>query len=604
MSRERLTLLALLALLGTVLMITSIRGVFLIDENNYMVSALALREGQLSVPGTAGLTPSPALEYFDPRPDSRARHVTPVAIAAPPLYAPLALPFTYLGWRGLVLLNVLAFLVSAALAFSWAARHATRPATPWIALALFVLGTYCIEYAQGVWPHMLSMCLCTGSAYLGSRLRVGVRRPLAVAMAAGLLAGVATGVRYQNLVFAGGVGLGVLLWTNRRWRISAAFALGCLLPLVVSALVNDHRFGWLNPVKKHPTYLTLPPHLTLGTVAPASEVNVVVETLRTFWAKVVDFSVHPEHVGEEARTWMRRVPETGAFFYLGALKKSWLQSAPWILLSLVALALCWRRRADGERVPRAAATIELRAIAAIVVPILGMFAVAGAARQDGMCFNQRYFIEMLPLMAVAAAWMLDGIALPRWPLAVGAAATAVVVVALLRLDPEDHFRQLALLKLPLVLAALLLAGWFFAVHRPQSPAKLVLPLLVGASLAWALGVHLGDDLAVSREIRHFNAARLAAVEDALPAHEPAAIFAYWTSKDALGPLQLRRDLVIVDPSADDGESAARLRQELFSVRRRVFALVSGMPRPIIEKIAVGHFLRLVRREPPIIELRP
>lgn len=611
MSRERLTLLALLALLGAVLMLTSIRGVFLIDENNYMVTALALREGGLTVPGTAGLTPSPALEYFDPTPNQRARHVTPVATMAPPLYAPLALPFTFLGWRGLVLLNLLAFLVSAALAFSWAARHATQRATPWIALVLFVLGTYCIEYAQGVWPHMLSMGLCMGSAYLSSRLRAGVRGPLALAMAAGILAGLATGVRYQNLVFAGGVGLCVLLWSHRRLRTSAAFALGLALPLLLSALFNYYRLGWFNPVKKHAIYLKPPDYLTtLGAVAHSNEVSLLVrvgrtswEALLTFWSKVVDFSAHPEHWGVEASTWMRRIPDTGAFIYLGALKKSWLQSAPWLLLPLVALGLCWRRRAEGERLPRAAAVTELRAMTAIILPVLGLFILAGPARHDGMCFNQRYFIEMLPLMAVAAAWMLDGIALPRWPLVIGAAVTAAVVLALLRLDPGDHLRQLVLLKLPLVLATLLLAGWLFAVYRPQSPAKVILPLMLGASLAWALGVHLGDDLPVSREIRQFNAGRLAAVEDALPAHEPTAIFAYWTSKDALGPLQLRRDIVIVDPSPDQGASAARLTHDLLAARRRVFALLSGMPRPIIEKIAAGNAVRWVRREPPIIELR-
>ena len=57
------------------------------------------------MPGTGGLPPSRELLYFDPAATGREVTTTPVASTAPPLYAPLALPFLLLGWRGLVLLN-------------------------------------------------------------------------------------------------------------------------------------------------------------------------------------------------------------------------------------------------------------------------------------------------------------------------------------------------------------------------------------------------------------------------------------------------------------------------------------------------------------------
>jgi hypothetical protein len=55
-----------LIILGTLLTATAIDGPFTIDENNYLVTVLGLRQGRLSVPDTDGLPPSGELLYFDP----------------------------------------------------------------------------------------------------------------------------------------------------------------------------------------------------------------------------------------------------------------------------------------------------------------------------------------------------------------------------------------------------------------------------------------------------------------------------------------------------------------------------------------------------------
>ena len=203
-----------LAGLGLVLTATVVPAVFTVDEDYYLATLVALRHGRLTVPGTEGLTPSSELLYFDPQGHSREVTSTPVASTAPPLYAPLALPFSWLGWRGLVGLNTLAFLAAAVVVFAFTRRHASAPATPWLAVAAFALGGYSLEYAQGVWPHMLAALLCLGAFVLAARVRDGA--PLAVAFAAGLCAGLAAGVRYQNVALAGCVGLGVAIWAPRR----------------------------------------------------------------------------------------------------------------------------------------------------------------------------------------------------------------------------------------------------------------------------------------------------------------------------------------------------------------------------------------------------
>src|SRR3954468_5568557 len=160
---------ALLAL-GLVLSATVVPGVFTTDDNNYLINVLELRRGRLTLANTEGLTPSRELLAFDPGPWTRAVTSTPVGSSAPPLYALLALPFSWLGWRGLVALNTLAYLAATAMIFAYARRYATDPSTPWIAAAAFALGGFVIEYAQGVWPHALSIALCTAGIFTAGRL--------------------------------------------------------------------------------------------------------------------------------------------------------------------------------------------------------------------------------------------------------------------------------------------------------------------------------------------------------------------------------------------------------------------------------------------------
>src|SRR5262249_54476176 len=132
-------------------------GIFTVDENNYLINVLALRHGHFTVANTTNLPASRELLFFDPAPWGRSVETTPVGSTAPPLYAFLALPFSWLGWRGLVALNTLAYLATTAMVFLYASRYSADRATPWFAAAAFALGGFSIEYAMGLWPHSLSV---------------------------------------------------------------------------------------------------------------------------------------------------------------------------------------------------------------------------------------------------------------------------------------------------------------------------------------------------------------------------------------------------------------------------------------------------------------
>jgi hypothetical protein len=556
-------LLLALAVVAALLIATRVDGVFTIDEDSYLATVVSLREGRLTVPGTEGLPPSPELLAFDPAPRLRSVRATPVASAAPPLYAPIALPFSFLGWPGLVALQVLALVVCAWLVFRTAALHARRARTPWLAAGLFVLAGYSLEYAQGVWPHMLAVCLTTGALLLV--LRVAAGAPPGLAAAAGLLAGLATGVRYQNLVVAGLLGIVLAVWARgRRLRAGALYAAALVVTLAASSAMNAERLGSWNPVSKGDHYL----RLSGGRVQRSALADAAVST----WTRLVDQSAYPEPPPSAAESrWRQKDRGSGAYVIGGALKKAWLQSAPWMLLGLVALALSWRRGGGDPR----------RALSLVVAGVFAMFATYGFRRYDGLCFNERYLLELVPVMAVALAWRLDDVDW-SWPAALaGALLAGGGLAAALQLDPPLSSRLLLLAWPPLVLAAGLLLSWLLR-------SRVLVGGLLGGCVGWALAAHLLDDLPASRRVREANAASLAAVAAAIPVGERAAIFAEWGFKDALGPLTLDRDLVIVDPWIDSGADAPVLLDALLAQGRRVYflkAVPRTIPRATLDRLA-------------------
>ncbi len=565
---------------GILLVATAIPGVFTVDEDHYLVSVLALREGRLTAPGTEGLPASPSLLYFDPGAGSREVTRTPVSPTVPPLYAALALPFSALGWRGLQAMNVLAFLGTAALCFAYARRHADARAG-WLAAGAFALGGFALEYAQGMWPHMLAVFLCTAGFVLASRLRDGAGP--AVAVAAGLVLGLAAGVRYQNVVFAACVGAGILLLGPRRLRHGAAFAAGLALPLLASSLINHARLEIWNPVSKGGTYARVG-H------APRVESNKLTGAVQMGLGRVVDFSRRPDlpEYMRASHAYMAKEPTTGAFLIGDAMKKAWLQSSPWLAVPLAALAMAclgWARRAPLSRRRR-----EMVALALPVGAVVGLFAVAGVARTDGLCFNQRYLMELGPLAAVGLAWALHGRALEPASFAAGAAAALAAASATTWILNDSRWEVLLVMNVPLLLGAALAVAW---IRSPRAASPLALSVCLGACLGWALGVHVGEDWRVSREFRHIARAHAAALERALP--DRAAVVSVGGDDDYYGPLQMHRDLVIVDPRLDWGESAPAMVSALLDQRRRVFVVANAMPRELLERMAAG---RPVRRVPP------
>lgn len=571
--REYTVLLGLLIALGVVLVATTIRGTYITDEINYMVSVVGLRQGVLTVPGTEKLPPSKELFSFDPEPNVRIPTTTPVISVVPPLYAPIALPFVFLGWRGLVLLNTISYLLTAFTVFVVAKRYATERQTPWLAAMLVLFGGYAIEYAQGVWPHMLSVLLVTLAVYVTSKIWDGGNAAMAVL--SGLLMGFATGIREQNIILAGSLGLTLVLFARKKAISAVWYGIGVLVPLLVSATIHYYRQGLWHPF---PKAIAITGQMA-GNVAGTAPWTLFVG----FWTKFVDFSALPQDYLLE--TFARRDPLSGAILIDGTVKKSLLQSCPWIALAFVVLLLAWRAKGSVRGEIRKV----LRALSIILVPLIALFAVAN--RSDGPVHNQRYFLEMVPLFTLAVVLAFDGLGLGIGHLAMGALVAGLAFAASLTL-PSHTLYLTVLMKLPLLLAALVLTAWMFRWH-PR--ARIFLAVLAGLCFGWSLFAHVLDDLPASRHRRDGNASALSTLESIVPDH--SAVFAYWGLKDGAGPLMLTRDVVILDVWADEGADATRLARELSEQRRRLFVVGVGFPETILDRIAAGDSVAVVNPNP-------
>jgi hypothetical protein len=586
----------ILALLAAMLAVTAIPGTFSIDDANHIAAVLPLQHGQLGMPGTAALPPSAELRYFDPAPNPRAGMGVPMASSVPPLYGLLALPFSAFGVRGLQWLNILGTTWAAWLVWLYARRHATRRSTPWIALALLVLGGYVLEYAPGIWAHGLSLGLCTTAYWHAARAReTGKLEP---ALLGGLVVGLAMGVRYQNAGLGLLVGGTLVLFGRNRLRQGLAYGLGAALPLALSAWLNHLRQGSWNPISKGAGYLDPTARVPVG--------GRLGEALHATWARLVDAAAHPPFPpgpGALDRI-MPKDPDTGAFIVLGVVRKALLQSVPWFALVFVAMLVVWLPARGAE--PRSRR--EIRVASLLAAGMIAGFATFGFRRTEGWAFNQRYLLELLPLGALCAAWTLEQHAL-RWrSLGLGTAAGLGAAGLTLWATSEPGTSRLLILTLPILLAGVLavaaLGGELGRIWPKGAPwLRRAVPVLTAVGFGWAALIHLGDDVRASRARRAKNEARAAAIGALFPPG-PVAIFAQWGVKDPLPVLHFGHDLVVADTRTDQGRSARVLSQAMLAQGRTILVILRGMPPAIVEELAAGRRARLLAGPPELLEITP
>jgi hypothetical protein len=338
------------------------------------------------------------------------------------------------GLRGVILVNAVASALT--LPLVWAAARALfedrRLATR--AALIYGLATFAVDYAFGVWPHGVTTFLVTAAvAAAAAGWRRGGAAELRGALAAGLALGLGVNIRVDALIAAAPIAVW-LLGAGRRPYAALGLLLAGLLPgLAAAAAINQAKFGVFSPVTYGTSQgatslgyyaqlaplaaaaavaalglgigrvraaLYRPPGLAVAGVAafalalalPGSR-EALIRIAEGFWVLVVDFQAYPA----PARG-LTEMPD-GTIRMYGITKKALLQSLPYAAAVLVLAPRLWRG-------PDRAAT----AFCALFV-LLGILPFAFGSWHGGMGNNMRYFLNVMPVLAILSAVALRQVAM-------------------------------------------------------------------------------------------------------------------------------------------------------------------------------------------------
>ncbi len=606
--RTRLLLLGVLALAHLLLSLFHVvPGYLSIDEAVYDKSvhdllatgSLDIRTGYQEFP-----SPESAHAFF---PVNLGRPVSQY----PYLFPVVALPFyALMGYRGLFLLNALAFVGVAWLCFSLALRLFRDRVLALDACLLFGAGTFAWDYSQAAWPHMVSLLFMVGAMFLMVKaFQAGSLGAAALpALGAGLVAGLAPGIRLEGflllpcvvlpflfawpwrlreafLVLAGMVpGLALLSWTNLlKTGTFTPFSYGNLFGDVMILLAGPVVLAggaalilaWVLSRPFAVSFLDRRRWVLPGGAVALLAVLLAFPATRGFLAKGVSqaFShlidlrtIRPDLV----EAWVPRTAG-GGVVYLWAQKKALLQSVPWLAAVVIpALALGVKGKERG--------TLALL----FLVPL----AVAGYhgywGYEGGLCLNMRLLLPTLPFLSILAAWGLHRLA-RRWGTTLGAGGWAVAVavttsgfLALTRLLATTVDRQeTPLLAFPLAIAVafLLLLGCGELLRgRPAALARRAAWLAVAVGVGWGGAVTFLYDYPHHRERRVYNQQ---VGEEMLRLIPPDSVLFVPEFPDPFLPLQKEERIRVAFPSQDLFADFPRLVEGYLGKGWRVFGAFPG-----------------------------
>lgn len=467
----------------------------------------------------------------------------------PYLYPYLAWPFYQVaGFRGLFILNALAFVGVCGLTFATARRFYRDPRIAADAVIVMTVATYAWQYGHAAWSQMFAAAFVMGALYLAIRgLQSDRLRPACLfAAGSGLAVGFGSGIRLDVLfVTLALVAPFVFAW-RPRWREALCIVAGLAPGIALLSLTNHVKFGTFNPfsygvssggmaVSGYVPLLTLGavvlatgwavtrrgiwiwlagrrlPALAGGTAAALLAALVVpqigslaVSMLDGLWQLIVDFRLRDASLGGPALT---RGP-AGSIMYNGVVKKSLLQSLPWLPVLALPVIEAWR---EPERRPL------LAVVTLAVAGFVGVYSYR--AWHGGYAFNLRYFVPLLPLFAVYGARgahiLADAVGVSRAKhIATAVLATSLWLFLLYR-DPEIEATEAVTLNLPLALAFLLtivLAFRAFSVRRLSGIARTVLMVC----FAWSAVIALANDFLKTYVVRLYHAETSAVLLQNMP----------------------------------------------------------------------------------------
>ncbi|HEX6221378.1 MAG TPA: hypothetical protein VF115_09805 [Acidimicrobiia bacterium] len=535
---ERVALLGLLVIQLALAVTLPVAGPVSIDEVVYSEMTRNLTDGYgFFIDNGYDELASPEMATRLIRPTTDGNLAAQYPYGLPMLAAPA---YAVLGTRGIMVLNAVAFVAVVALTYLMAKRLLDNRWIARVAAGVLVMATYVWEYSIAIWPHMTTLAFGLGSvlAMLVAGDGGSKRRTAAYAALAGLLFGFAVLNRLDAVLLL--PVLAVCLYRRSAWvRAAMSFLVGATPSAAILSFSNWQRWGtplpfsyggsitgWLVPIVgtgvgfvlltagmvyavrrfsrlsgRAVTFLTSAALLMVFAV-PFTR-RFILDTIGGIWTLVVDL----RNYGISDEEGLVRLAD-GSLVYFGTVKKSLLQSAPYLVLIALPVVTAWR-------------TAQRRTALLLVIPIvtyIGFY--APRAWHGGLSFNLRYFLPLLPFAAILTAWGLR------------------IVVEGARIDSEfarvARFIALGTLALfaagrivfssiqgsawlfsipPMIIAAATAVAVVFLISRPsEQVARLALVFAV-IGLTWAGAVAYGYDAAATLNIRNSHAETSSAIAE-------------------------------------------------------------------------------------------
>ena len=578
--------------------LTIIPGYITIDEGTYHMMTKSFSEsGGLEIWNGYRECPSPELEmrFIFAR---NGRLVSQY----PYLFPVLSTPFYRIwGYRGLFFINVIAFVGIVFFCYLIAKKLFQDRNLALNSCFILIFATFSWEYSQAALPHATTTFFLMVSFYLfvSSFYAKTGQAAFLLALASGFITGFAMGIRLDSIFVLPCLIIPFLFLKPYRPLPALATCIGALPGLVILTATNYVKFGVLSPfsygrsmdaseLKRYLPFavlgilsmivlwtLTRQPVISrlrrykraaviaiillAGVLAMIPQVRSTVgNSLNGAYQLIVDLRVRDLDIREGALSRSKG----GGMVYINGLKKSLLQSCPYLVVLLLPFLRIIRN--DKE-------SVQLTILFLVPVAFIGFYAYHNGWH-GGLCMNLRYFIPILPFtsMLSAYAWreMSGNINLNwgRMCLLTTFLFSILFIMTAKQIDAQEFpFLTLPLL-LALLLTILLLARENFAkLSRYIFPRTAVAIFFV--AIVWSSLVTFLYDYPRSRYLRSFN---FGVTNDAAKVVSTNSIF-FTPYYDPFAGLVEHDGILIANPSNDNFHDFLTLINYHFQKGHSVYA---------------------------------
>jgi hypothetical protein len=552
------------------------RPVLLVNDGHmYFEMARSMRHGTLELDNGLDLVDSPELWIHN------AVKIGPHLFSKyPPFYGVLAaVPYELFGVRGLYLLNAIGFVV-ALVGFHELARRVLGPSRAMVATLLLPFSLPLVPYMLMEIPHLVALAPLVWAVVVWDDARTSSDRARAVRLGvtAGLLAGLAFGVRMQEAVLTLPLVAVGAFHSRHKGAVIGGLAGGLVVCLAAVSAFNLRRFGSVNPFTYGPHEAALGAPLAEESVGfflraspivvGAVAVGVLLAVRRCARASsaalVIAVGAAVLAAVPASREVAMRMIATTASLTLNAsiagagwsspdttfgwIDKALLSSTPFLVLGLVGLVSSTARRAPPLQSALAWMSVALLLFLSVRDP--DPRTERGAT--GFLSLSPRYLIEIMPALYLLAWDRLRSVRLGPTQFVAGAVGGVALFVFMQSTGQDDLVPAKSSLIVTGSIVAAGLLVWVDATRRGAARA-MALGLLVALTNGYAAACIFAED---SRCLRGMAAVyerwgdRILA---AMP--EPRLALVGWHyAKDPVYQVRATRPVIIVDPSVDDAAS--------------------------------------------------